>query len=696
MMNRRWECSTNTAITYSPQNADVIDDVHLISANGLLTFCMEYGIVSRSLLVNGKVLQGYLDASGTGLRHRNHSIDPTPDITACRLTSESGTVGILWGKRNGEVAVTTVNHVMDSGRASSMLLKCRVEDRHEGAVQTLIGDPPTQTFFSAGSDGRVKLWNWQTLRCLWVSDKQMQSLIIDPFLVISGGVSQGGIVGALSSGDICVWIIPLTLDSGELSTPIRLSQLRVSCPIPVEHPTHHIDTYGPKPEIRSLWLFRNLDSSISVFADYSDHSYFYHIHIQPALGKVETTRCGDSSHGFTSIVELVHPPISGKDGLIMAGDHLGFVRIYSIGSGASGCMTVIPAFTFEAHVDGAVTAIACDSFVLVTGSSQGTVTVWDALSLEPLRSFASPRLAAGRRWRSIARVLVRGELVVVVSEGQVMTWTAATPRQRQRTNRKNKHKRVKNITKKEHRKPSALCRCGIALIVRLVRHELQQDICESVREYEVDPVRHGLPPNRTRWLSFDTLGLSELEAVQYALILSREESSLHQSQSVPDELLGDGHKNLPGSPVFPQLPLSTTSQPTSSDISMLHCMEEPTSPPRNWHASEEQLLSTGIGSGVNMSFATSSGCNADVTMSNTLASSFEDFPPLDFSPSSTSSWKPSPVSWAPKSVWGHSKAALLPSTDSSRSVANEWDDDLRFAIALSLAEAHSLEEADKY
>src|SRR5947209_8677989 len=140
-MNRRWECSTNTTITYSPQNADVIDDVHLISENGLLTFCMEYGIVSRSLPVNGKVLQGYLDASEIGLRHRNHSIDPTPDITACRLTSESGTVGILWGKHNGEVAVTTVNHVMDSVRASSTLLKCRVEDRHEGAVQTLIVDP---------------------------------------------------------------------------------------------------------------------------------------------------------------------------------------------------------------------------------------------------------------------------------------------------------------------------------------------------------------------------------------------------------------------------------------------------------------------------------------------------------------------------------------------------------------------------
>lgn len=61
---------------------------------------------------------------------------------------------------------------------------------------------------------------------------------------------------------------------------------------------------------------------------------------------------------------------------------------------------ITPLHKFEAHPDGAsTTALAWNGLVLVTGSSRGTVQVFDGISFESLRSFPSPvlRLLGGAR-----------------------------------------------------------------------------------------------------------------------------------------------------------------------------------------------------------------------------------------------------------------------------------------------------------
>ncbi|KAG1773385.1 hypothetical protein EV702DRAFT_577453 [Suillus placidus] len=108
---------------------------------------------------------------------------------------------------------------MDPGRASSKLVRCKVEDYHDGVVNEIALDPAASQFVSGGADGQVKLWDTKTVMCLWSSDKQLRSLVVDPFLKVSSALSDGIIAGALSSGDILLWTSSRQVHSDDFSSP---------------------------------------------------------------------------------------------------------------------------------------------------------------------------------------------------------------------------------------------------------------------------------------------------------------------------------------------------------------------------------------------------------------------------------------------------------------------------------------------
>ncbi len=73
-------------------------------SNGLLASSLEYGIVSRSFPLSGKILSGYLDASGTrgGLGIGNPNAEFTPNISACGMGADGGTAKVAWGSQAGD------------------------------------------------------------------------------------------------------------------------------------------------------------------------------------------------------------------------------------------------------------------------------------------------------------------------------------------------------------------------------------------------------------------------------------------------------------------------------------------------------------------------------------------------------------------------------------------------------------------
>lgn len=115
--------------------------MHLMPHTTLLAASLQYGVVSRSYPLSGKILRGFLDASGTlnGLGIGNPNADFSPHVSdSITLTSEGGMAKILWGFRNSEVAVTTALRAMDHSRMSaSRLVRCRLEDCHEGAIEAV-------------------------------------------------------------------------------------------------------------------------------------------------------------------------------------------------------------------------------------------------------------------------------------------------------------------------------------------------------------------------------------------------------------------------------------------------------------------------------------------------------------------------------------------------------------------------------
>jgi WD40 repeat protein len=89
-----------------------------------------------------------------------------------------------------------------------------------------------------------------------------------------------------------------------------------------------------------------------------------------------------------------------------------------------------PIRNFEAHQDGSsITAFTWNSVTLITGSVSGMVHVWDMLTFEHLRTFASPIYhnragRAGPENKPVSQILLgpERELLMVSVGDQVMAW----------------------------------------------------------------------------------------------------------------------------------------------------------------------------------------------------------------------------------------------------------------------------------
>ena len=530
--------------------------MHLMPQTTLLAASLQYGVVSRSFPLSGKILRGYLDASGTlnGLGIGNPNAEFSPHVSSIALASEGGTAKILWGFRNGEVAVTVAVRAMDFSRTSaSRMVRCRLGDCHEGAVECVSwasGVEGCTYFVSGGADGRVRLWEAKTaLKCLWTSNKG-PSLIPDPCAKIAVDLQQGVIAAGFRSGSLLVWtgFAGLSIEASD-GIALEPRELRIPAPAAPPAPPGAQPQEDAPQELTDLRIAPGGDS-LALLAAYHPSPHFHRLSWNAAAGTFDRTLFGDAATGPIRAILPVWAARREEHDFVITGDQVGNVSIYSwtqslpptsSASPALGAGAIQAVRRFAAHEDGAVTALAWNSAVLVSGSSRGTIKVWDALTFAPLRAFPSPaaRPNAGGEWDGVGQILLERDALVVSVGNRVMAWKA-NPVGKNVGAGKGKSVRAgggrssSGVAKWQRKLAVLICAYEVTLtrllllfssLPTLEQIEMYRDIAESQRELREEQVhtRRSFGREKEQLSTLAHLGLSEVEAVEYVLMLSRDE-----------------------------------------------------------------------------------------------------------------------------------------------------------------------------
>ncbi|KAH9925664.1 WD40-repeat-containing domain protein [Epithele typhae] len=708
----------------------------------ILAASLQYGVVSRSDPLSGKILHGYLDASGTlnGLGIGNPNAEFSPHVSAVALASVGGTAKVLWGFRHGEVAVTTASRAMEQNRPSAAkLVRCRPGDSHEGSVQCVAWARGGEgsVFVSGGTDGRVKVWEAKTpLKCLWTTESN--SLVPDPCIQVAINVQQGVVVAGLRSGTTLVWtgFSPLVDDNSDVATSDP-QEFRLKAPAPSQA------TPGSSPQDPGTLEFIDVriapkGVTTSLLAVYHPTSLFHRFTYDPRSGEFDRVLFGDEASGPIRSVYPVWAAKSGERDFVIAGDQLGNVSIFAWDaaptpfetaptSTAQISASVRPFHRIVAHEDGAVTALAWNHIVLVTGSSQGTVKTWDALMFTPLRTFPSPapRPFAGGEWDSVSQILIDSDTLVVSVGNRVLAWKAGPAGPASRSNGKGKGIRV-----------SSRAQHGVAKWQQQM--EMYCDIAESRRELDEERthVRRSIGRQKEQLSTLAHLGLNEVEALEYVLMLSRdEEEERRRRQSLvfredegvfmadfeeastpmaqPSSTIGSRAPSTASSRTssFSTSPSSSGGQASAAPIGRSYPRTVPSSSNRKIQISPRvhpEPTEARVSSSPLASRSLSAGSSAGAGGLALPAFDAVHFPsvPVSRTPSSASVSGPS-APGSPRSVrsaWStplrslHSSEAPLPlpinnhgalATRPVAGIDDDDDEDLKFAIELSLAEARS-------
>ncbi|KAJ7680672.1 WD40-repeat-containing domain protein [Mycena polygramma] len=682
--------------------------MHLMPSHGLISSSLQYGVVSRSLPLTGRILRGYLDAagSGTGLGIGNPNTEFTPNVSACALGSDGGTAKIVWGFRNGEVAFTAASKAMDAGsRSAAKFSRCIVGDEHEGMVLDVAWDGAAA--ISGGGDGRVKIWDPKKSRCVWAS----QGRAPDQCIKVASALNKGVVAGAMHSGDIAVW-------SGlSAEGPISVNSVIIPNPIHGDGASRglsglFVDNCGPYP---------------AILATFVDSALFYRFDVDFSTGAVECHTFGDPALGAITSLAPFFTNQPGEYSIIITGTQLGCVGIYDWSASATD--SPLPTHKFEAYEDGAgVSALAWNGLVLVTGSARGVTKVWDALTLAHLRTFPSPvprkravQFGAAPPEDLAVRQILLGaekEVLLVAVADRVLAWRAGpVPKGGYRTNGKGAHgkKKERAVTSKYHQ-----------------QLEMHQAIVESrhLLDEESKHVQRAYGREREQRARLETLGLDEVEAVEYVLMLSREEAVERERSAAAqiDEGVFEGDfDGFDEEAIVPRRARASPRRSTSPASASASASSAPSSPPRTSliePRSNGRPIPRASPSPSNAKIQVSPPLRAEPTEALLSPSSSTggappaaaQFPPIPMSSSvGSSSHAGSPTK--PKSAWSTSPPAKAKANGAwgtplqaspgtsvggggrvSRSSfeagagdgeEDEMDDDLRLAIELSLAEARS-------
>ncbi|KAL1692469.1 hypothetical protein GGG16DRAFT_51390 [Schizophyllum commune] len=527
-MRGRWQRSRNTTVVHSPVHS-YVNAIHPLANGGLLTCSLRYGIVARSHPLTGKVVKGFLSASGggAGLGIGNPNLEFAPDATACALTSEGATARVAWGYRNGQLAIVIAKKAME-GKVAADFSLCRVDDFHEGAVVDVVWEQ--DMVVSAAADGRLKIWQKRhMIQCLWTSPKDERAVVPVKCAKVVSALARGFIACVMENGDILLWRGFVLGDAQDAGTPRvdaeNVSVVRVPCPLPKPSSENLVDAL---PEVLAFHADKTAPKP-TVLVAYLQQAFFYRIAVAgPADIRISTY--GDPAFRLTSVASFFTSEPT-EHSFVLAGDHLGTIAIYdwagkqvvtSTTDNSSPSLTS-PLRKIDAH-DAAVTALASNGVVIATGSARGAIHAYDALTLERVRTFDALETRSATKDKEKKRDKETREMLLATVGDEVLAWQLGKVPKTQR------HVMVGAKGK------------GRAWRERKI--EIREGMASAKDADRNFPGRHLSNSNfsqgnvnkqaRVQQAKMDALGLDEAEALEYVMMLSREEALFGDARAVDD------------------------------------------------------------------------------------------------------------------------------------------------------------------
>ena len=504
--------------------------------HALLSASTEYAIVARSFPLRNKVLKGYLYGTGEppGLGDGLPNTNLVPDISACALASDGTTAKVIWGRQDGSVVFVSHPRTMSGTQAPARVHTSSVQEEHEGAVLDGAWAVSDDAFVTAGSDGRVKVWTVTPFRCIWTSERHLLGREIYPISKVVEDLANGLIVAASGNGDIIILSgFDAPFENAAEASRYDIQKLCISArnlPNPDVEPVS-----GPQPmKIAALFFQAFSPTSLSILALYPNTSWFFRCSVDLLSEHVDVKTFGNAAFGVIRCMQPVFSSNPAEPSFVLIGTQLGVVSIYDWDSALSN--DPIP---FGRHVDvfsdAHVTSLAMNPFVIIAGSSRGTIMVLDILTLESLRSFTVSRP------NEVRQIELAGDVLVASVGSEVLAWSTGHFRSGGKKSIKIRGKGKQGGHGKWYSKYLRLfsfldnqrftCLAG--------QIELGNDMAETAYLAEEPfPLRSSLGPKREQMMQLHTLGLTELEAVEYTLMLTRDEE-LQRLRNSTSEHVGE-------------------------------------------------------------------------------------------------------------------------------------------------------------
>ena len=397
-----------------------ISVIHVMADYGLLSASTDHCVVGRSFPLRKQVLKGYLYGTGIppGL---GHGLPPTsllPNISTCALASDGTTAKVIWGRQDGSVIIVFHPRTMSGTQSPAHILTSSVQQEHEGAVLDGIWAADGNTFVTAGSDGRIKVWTVAPFGCAWTSNGHLSGQGLDAISKVAEDLANGLVVAASRSGDLIIWS---GFDASSLGRRAVLPHDIQKLCVPVRtFPTPVVESASvPQPmEISALYFHAHSPTRLSILACYLNSSRFYRCSVDLLNERVDVKTFGNAGFGAIRCIRPAFSNDAVEPSFVIVGTQLGIIGIYDWDTTF---MSTDP-YPASRHLDifsnAQVTSLALNPFVIVAGSSRGNITVLDLLTLETLRSFPAPIKI------DVRQIELVGDLLVANVGSKVLAWRA--------------------------------------------------------------------------------------------------------------------------------------------------------------------------------------------------------------------------------------------------------------------------------
>ena len=177
---------------------------------------------------------------------------------------------------------------------------------------------------------------------------------------------------------------------------------------------------------------------------------------------------------------------------------------------------------------------------------RGALKVWDILTFAPLRSFSSPasKPSLTGQWDPVGQIILHGDLLVASVGSRILVWQAGPlgvdKKGKGKYGGKPKQRGAGNTISKWQRMFAEILEFAAGLTYcNSEQIELNRDIRESklLLDDERAHAQRVYGRARTHFSTLDQLGLNETEALQYVMMLSREDEDRRRVAMLGDAQL---------------------------------------------------------------------------------------------------------------------------------------------------------------